>query len=112
MDNLTQQQRNAVVHREKTLLVSAGAGSGKTSTLSKRIISRISDPHDNVEIDDFLIVTFTNASAKDLSEKIEKAVSEAVANDITNKKENNSHDLKYSDRQHGTKPPLLYSLFE
>lgn len=86
MDKLTQQQRNAVVHRDKTLLVSAGAGSGKTSTLSKRIISRISDPLDNVEIDDFLIVTFTNASAKDLSEKIEKAVSEAVANDVTNKK--------------------------
>ena len=57
--NLTVQQHNAVIHRGKTLLVSAGAGSGKTSTLSKRIISRITNPDDPVEIDDFLIVTFT-----------------------------------------------------
>jgi len=84
--NLTEQQRNAVIHRGKTLLVSAGAGSGKTSTLSKRIISRITNPDDPVEIDDFLIVTFTNASAKDLSEKIERTVSEAVSKDIGNRK--------------------------
>lgn len=86
MKNLTEQQKNAVLHRGKTLLVSAGAGSGKTSTLSKRIISRISDPDDPTEIDDYLIVTFTNASAKDLSEKIERAVSEEVAKDLGNKK--------------------------
>lgn len=84
--NLTVQQHNAVIHRGKTLLVSAGAGSGKTSTLSKRIISRITNPDDPVEIDDFLIVTFTNASAKDLSEKIERSVSEAVSKDIGNRK--------------------------
>ena len=41
---MTRQQQNAVNHRGTTLLVSAGAGSGKTSTLSNRIISSISDP--------------------------------------------------------------------
>ena len=83
---MTPQQENCVKHRGTTLLVSAGAGSGKTSTLAQRIINRISDPSDKAEIDDFLIVTFTNASAKDLSEKIERAVSKCVASDITNKK--------------------------
>lgn len=83
---MTRQQQNAVKHRGTTLLVSAGAGSGKTSTLSNRIISRISDPHDTAEIDDFLIVTFTNASAADLSEKIEKAISKCVSADIRNTK--------------------------
>lgn len=83
---MTPQQQNAVSHRGTTLLVSAGAGSGKTSTLSKRIISRISDPYDSAEIDDFLIVTFTNASAADLTEKIEREVSECVARDISNQK--------------------------
>lgn len=83
---LTKNQQYAVDHRGSSLLVSAGAGSGKTSTLSKRIISRISDPDDSCEITDFLIVTFTNASAQDLSEKIEGAVSECVAKDLSNKK--------------------------
>lgn len=83
---LTKNQQYAVDHRNSTLLVSAGAGSGKTSTLSKRIISRISDPNDTCEINDFLIVTFTNASAQDLSKKIESAVSECVAKDLGNKK--------------------------
>ncbi len=83
---MTPRQENCVKHRGTTLLVSAGAGSGKTSTLAQRIIERISDPNDKAEIDDFLIVTFTNASAQDLSEKIERAVSKCVASDISNKK--------------------------
>ena len=84
--NMTVQQENCVNHRGSTLLVSAGAGSGKTSTLAQRIITRISDPSDKAEIDDFLIVTFTNASAEDLSEKIERAVSKCVAADFSNRK--------------------------
>ncbi len=83
---MTPQQENCVKHRGTTLLVSAGAGSGKTSTLAQRIIERVSDPNDKAEIDDFLIVTFTNASAQDLSEKIERAVSKCVASDISNRK--------------------------
>ncbi len=83
---MTLQQKNAVYDRSGTLLVSAGAGSGKTSTLTKRIITRISDKNDSAEIDDFLVVTFTNAAAKELSEKIEKALIECVSNDLYNKK--------------------------
>ena len=84
---LTPQQQNAVNFRRRTLLVSAGAGSGKTSTLSERIISRLSDPADTeAEIDKFLIVTFTNNSAKDLSEKIEKVLSARAAEDLSDKK--------------------------
>ena len=83
---MTPQQENAVNYRGSTILVSAGAGSGKTATLSKRIISRISDPYDPAEIDDFLIVTFTNASADDLSDKIERELTECAASDIKNVK--------------------------
>lgn len=83
---LTAHQKNAVEHRGPSLLVSAGAGSGKTSTLAERIIRRISDPNDPAEIDDFLIVTFTNASAADLSEKIERAVADCAARDFSNRK--------------------------
>lgn len=84
--NLTERQKNCVTYRNRTLLVSAGAGSGKTSTLSKRIIARLSDPNDEAEIDRFLIVTFTNASAKDLSEKIESALTESFGKTPSDKK--------------------------
>lgn len=83
---LTEHQENCVTYRNRTLLVSAGAGSGKTSTLSKRIIARLSDPNDEAEIDRFLIVTFTNASAKDLSEKIESALTESFGKSASDKK--------------------------
>lgn len=97
--NMTPQQENAVRYRHRTLLVSAGAGSGKTSTLSERILSRISDPDDTeAEIDRFLIVTFTNNSAKDLSEKIEKVLSERVVKEPSNKKAfRQLAKLKYAD---------------
>ena len=68
----TPQQETAINERNKTLLVSAAAGSGKTATLTERIIRRITV--DGADISNMLIVTFTRASAADLRTKIFKAI--------------------------------------
>lgn len=73
----TPQQETAINERNKTLLVSAAAGSGKTATLTERIIRRITV--DGADISNMLIVTFTRASAADLRTKIFKAISKAIA---------------------------------
>ena len=80
----TKAQENAVNAGAGTMLVSAGAGSGKTSVLTERIIKKISDPAEYCDITDFLVVTFTRASAADLKNKISKAISKKIAEDINN----------------------------
>ncbi len=82
----TPEQKNAIYDRSGTLIVSAGAGSGKTSILTKRIIERISDEKDPCEIEDLLVVTFTKAAAKEMRERIESALGEKIADDPSNKK--------------------------
>ena len=59
----TPEQRQVIELRDRELLVSAAAGSGKTATLVQRIIERITDPQRPVDIDRLLVVTFTRAAA-------------------------------------------------
>ena len=73
----TDEQRLAIETKNKTLLVSAAAGSGKTATLTERIIRQITD--DGADLSAMLIVTFTKASAADLKLKIFKAISNAIS---------------------------------
>ena len=80
----TESQKRAIETEGKTLLVSAGAGSGKTSVLTERIIQRITDKNNPCDITDFLVVTFTKASANDLKSKIAKAINQNLAGDIDN----------------------------
>ena len=68
----THQQQLAIDSRDKNLLLSAAAGSGKTAVLVERIIQLIIQDHAN--IDSFLIVTFTNAAAGEMRERIGKAL--------------------------------------
>ena len=82
--NWTDAQLKAITSRDKTLLVSAAAGSGKTATLTERIIRKLTDADAPVDISDMLIVTFTRASAADLRAKISAALREALANDPVN----------------------------
>ncbi|MBE6680876.1 MAG: hypothetical protein E7600_01145 [Ruminococcaceae bacterium] len=84
--NFTDNQKNAINVRDCSLIVSAGAGSGKTAVLTERILERICDENDDCNIDDFLIVTFTNAAAKELSDRIRNKLSERAANEPRNKK--------------------------
>lgn len=82
----TASQQNAIDTKDCSLLVSAGAGSGKTAVLTERIISRLCDPEENVVITDFLIVTFTKAAAGELSDRIRKKLSERARQNPSNKK--------------------------
>lgn len=70
----TKDQQEVIAVRNKNVLVSAAAGSGKTAVLVERIISMISDKEKPVDIDHLLVVTFTNAAAAEMGERIEKAL--------------------------------------
>ena len=80
----TNKQRLAIEAEGKTLLVSAAAGSGKTATLTERIVRRLTDPTSPKSISRMLVVTFTRMSAADLRRKISNAISEELARDPSN----------------------------
>ena len=81
----TPEQEKAINTRDKTLLVSAAAGSGKTATLTERIIRSLTDTENKTAIDSLLVVTFTKAAASELREKISKELSRAVRENPENK---------------------------
>ena len=66
----TESQQNAIDARGRNILVSAAAGSGKTAVLVARVIKLITDRENPVDIDKFLIVTFTNAAAEEMKSRI------------------------------------------
>ena len=70
----TQEQLDAITQRDCSLLVAAAAGAGKTAVLVERIIRKITDPKAPVDIDKLLIVTFTNAAAAEMRERIAHAL--------------------------------------
>ncbi len=70
----TKAQQKVIDTRNKNLLVSAAAGSGKTAVLVERIISMISEGEKPIDIDHLLVVTFTNAAAAEMRERIGKAI--------------------------------------
>lgn len=76
---LTPSQQAVVDDRGGALLVSAAAGSGKTKVLVDRILGRISDPVHPCNIDDFLVITYTNAAAAELRAKITQALNQKLA---------------------------------
>ncbi|MCQ2429025.1 MAG: UvrD-helicase domain-containing protein [Clostridia bacterium] len=77
----TDAQKAAMDTRGRLLLVSAAAGSGKTATLTERIIRRLTDKNDPCELSRLLVVTFTRAAAAELKARISDALSEAIAAD-------------------------------
>ena len=70
--SLTKAQRQAVLHGKGNLLVSAGAGSVKTRVLTERVLRLVLE--ENVPLDRLLILTFTNAAASSMKEKIRQAL--------------------------------------
>ncbi len=70
----TDEQQKVIDTRERNLLVSAAAGSGKTAVLVERIIQMITDEEKPVDIDRLLVVTFTNAAASEMRERISEAL--------------------------------------
>lgn len=76
--SFTQKQKQAIFLRKKSLLVSAAAGSGKTAVLTERIVSMVCDETNPVDIDRLLVVTFTNAAASEMRERIRLALSKRL----------------------------------
>ena len=70
----TREQQKVIDLRNKNILVSAAAGSGKTAVLVERILGLIMDEENPVDIDRLLIVTFTNAAASEMRERIGTAI--------------------------------------
>lgn len=75
----TEKQQLAFRTRDRSLLVSAAAGSGKTAVLTKRIIDSLLDREHPTDISRLLIVTFTKAAALDMRAKITKSLEKALA---------------------------------
>lgn len=71
-------QEQVIKARNQNVLVSAAAGSGKTSVLTERIVGLVNDPVNPVNIDEILVVTFTNAAAREMKERIGKALEKLV----------------------------------
>ena len=81
-EKLTNEQQAAVDSRERSLLVSAAAGSGKTKVLVERLFSYVE--REGANLDDFLIITYTRAAASELRGKIAKALNERMERDPGN----------------------------
>ena len=74
---LTEEQRNIVDDRGGELLVSAAAGSGKTRVLVERLLDRVAA--EGLDIDRFLVITYTKAAAAELRGRIAQALSQRLA---------------------------------
>ncbi|MGN0701996.1 MAG: UvrD-helicase domain-containing protein [Lentihominibacter sp.] len=70
--NWTREQKEAIETTGKNILVSAAAGSGKTTVLVERIINLVL--HEGADIDRFLITTFTKAAASEMKQRLETAI--------------------------------------
>lgn len=70
----TEEQQRVIDARDCNVLVSAAAGSGKTAVLVERILGLVSDEEKGVDIDRLLVVTFTNAAAAEMRERIHDAI--------------------------------------
>lgn len=84
MPNWTTQQLNAINARNRNILVSAAAGSGKTAVLVERVIKMISNKENPVDVNQLLVVTFTNPAAKEMKSRISAALEKIIKNDPDN----------------------------
>ena len=100
----TTEQQQVIDLRERNLLVSAAAGSGKTAVLVERIIQKIMDREHPVDIDRLLIVTFTNAAAAEMRERIGAAIEKAL-----DKEPENTHLQKQQTLLHNAQITTIHS---
>ncbi len=77
--NWTTEQKQVIESRNSNLLVSAAAGSGKTAVLVERIIKMVTDPEHPIDIDKLLVMTFTNAAAAEMRERIGAAIEKQLS---------------------------------
>lgn len=72
----TESQEHAIFHRDGHVVCSAAAGSGKTAVLTERVVQRLADSHDPVDVDQLLVVTFTRSAAAEMRRRISVALRE------------------------------------
>lgn len=75
----TTEQKKVIELRGRNILVSAAAGSGKTAVLVERIITMLTDEEAPVSVDQLLIVTFTEAAAAEMKERIRRAIEKKLS---------------------------------
>ena len=82
MPRWTKEQEEAIVSDGKNIIVSAGAGSGKTAVLSERVLHKIEN---GIHVNELLILTFTRAAADEMKDRIRKKISgkEELKNELT-----------------------------
>ncbi len=84
----TKEQSAAINTRGSNILISAGAGSGKTAVLTERIVSLIKEGH---PIESLLVLTFTNLAADEMKERVRKKLTKEIDNELC------KEALKYID---------------
>ncbi len=97
-------QQAVIDARNQNILVSAAAGSGKTSVLTQRIVGLVSDPVHPVDIDRVLVVTYTNAAAKEMKDRIG-----ARLNDLLAENPSNEHLQKQATLIHSAQISTIHS---
>jgi ATP-dependent helicase/nuclease subunit A len=80
----TEEQKQAIYEKGSNILVAAAAGSGKTAVLVERIINKIIN--ENIDIDKLLVVTFTNAAASEMRERVLNAIYKKIDEEPENEK--------------------------
>ena len=93
MIKYTAQQKLAIENTGGPLLVSAAAGSGKTRVLVERLLHRVFSPEAGCDIDEFLIITYTNAAASELKARILDTIYERIAADPENRRLRRQADI-------------------
>ncbi|MFL6559293.1 MAG: UvrD-helicase domain-containing protein, partial [Bacillus sp. (in: firmicutes)] len=81
----TNDQWKAIMAKDRDILVAAAAGSGKTAVLVERIIQKILSKDEPIDVDELLVVTFTNASAAEMRHRIGEALEKAIDADPTSR---------------------------
>ena len=80
----TEEQKQAIYEKGSNILVAAAAGSGKTAVLVERMIHKIIN--ENIDIDKLLVVTFTNAAASEMRERVLNAIYKKIDEEPENEK--------------------------
>lgn len=80
----TTEQQKVISLRNRNILVSAAAGSGKTAVLVERIIQRLMDKDHPMDVDRLLVVTFTEAAASEMKERIRDAIEKKLTEEPEN----------------------------
>ena len=79
MPRWTEEQQSVISHRDGNLLVSAAAGSGKTAVLVEHVIDRILDKDNPISLSSLVLMTFTEAAAAEMKERIKLRLTEVYS---------------------------------